>query len=246
MADPILEQYVKLTEFLGLALGPDYEIALHDLTDKNHSIIAIANGHVSGREVGAPLTNMALSILRDKSYETADYRLHYYGLSAAGKPLRSNTFLIKRGGEPIGMLCVNFDDSRYREVSAQLMGLCHPDSFVSEVVFPESAPKVAAGEAARVPEEFHNSTEAVAADAISFELDRIGVPPDRLTPEERYQIICNLEQNGVFLLKGTVRDVAERLCCSQATVYRYCRQAKEDLTARDGPAVPDAPDIPET
>ena len=75
MANPLLQHYAKLTEFLGQALGPDYEVALHDLTDKNRSIIAIANNHVSGREVGAPLTNVALQILMDKSYETQDYRL---------------------------------------------------------------------------------------------------------------------------------------------------------------------------
>ena len=65
----ILQHYIKLTEFLGKALGPDYEVALHDLTRKDRSIIAIANNYISGREVGAPLTNMALSSLRDKSYE---------------------------------------------------------------------------------------------------------------------------------------------------------------------------------
>ena len=76
VTNALLQHYVKLTEFLGQALGPDYEVALHDLTDKNRSIIAIAINHVSGREIGAPLTNVALSILRDKSYENSDYRLH--------------------------------------------------------------------------------------------------------------------------------------------------------------------------
>ena len=32
--NPLLQQYMKLTEFLGLALGPDYEVALHDLTNR--------------------------------------------------------------------------------------------------------------------------------------------------------------------------------------------------------------------
>ena len=76
MANPLLQHYIKLTEFLGQALGPDYEVALHDMTDKNRSIVAIANNHISGREIGAPLTNVALKILMDKSYETQDYRLH--------------------------------------------------------------------------------------------------------------------------------------------------------------------------
>ena len=45
----ILQHYIKLTEFLGKALGPDYEVALHDLTRKDRSIIAIANNYISGR-----------------------------------------------------------------------------------------------------------------------------------------------------------------------------------------------------
>lgn len=113
----ILQHYIKLTEFLGKALGPDYEVALHDLTRKDRSIIAIANNYISGREVGAPLTNMSLSILRDKSYEHTDYHLHYYSINVNGKDLRSSTFFIKDSGKLIGLLCINFDDSRYRAIS---------------------------------------------------------------------------------------------------------------------------------
>ena len=110
--NPLLQQYMKLTEFLGLALGPDYEVALHDLTNRDRSIIAIVNNHISGREIGAPLTNMALGILRDRSYETSDYCLQYHGISVNGKDLRSNTFFIKQDGRLIGLLCINFDAIR--------------------------------------------------------------------------------------------------------------------------------------
>ena len=126
----LLRQYVKLTEFLGAALGPDYEVALHDLTDKSRSIIAIANGYISGREIGAPLTNMALGVLKDGSYEWQDYRLHYSGVSAAGNPLRSSTMFIKEDGKLIGMLCINFDDSRFQSFAQQVLTLCHPNQFV--------------------------------------------------------------------------------------------------------------------
>lgn len=225
----LLQHYVKLTEFLGHALGPDYEVALHDLTDKNRSIIAIANNHVSGREIGAPLTNVALSILRDKSYETSDYRLHYYGVSINGKDLRSNTMFIKQNGKLIGMLCINFDDSRYRAVSSQIMGLCHPDIFVEDVVRPQADERPEASLTVRSsPEKFRNSTEAVAADAISRELEHLGVTAERLTSDERLKIIAALEANGIFLLKGAVKDVAAGLHCSQASVYRYLSQLKSD------------------
>ncbi|WP_373164177.1 transcriptional regulator [Agathobaculum sp. Marseille-P7918] len=231
MANPLLQHYMKLTEFLGQALGPDYEVALHDLTDKNRSIIAIANNHVSGREVGAPLTNVALKILMDKSYESQDYRLHYCGVSAAGKTLRSSTLFIKQNGRLIGMLCINFDDSRYQEASESILRLCHPDAFVEDHCQPD---RPQSGETIRaVPattESFHNSIDAVAGDAVSRELARLGVTADRLTPDERIQIISSLEAGGIFLLKGAVKDVADALHCSQASVYRYLSQIKKDET----------------
>mgnify|MGYP001109523188 CR=1 FL=1 len=217
----LLRQYVKLTEFLGAALGPDYEVALHDLTDKNRSIIAIANGYISGREVGAPLTNMALSVLKDESYEWQDYRLHYSGVSAAGNALRSSTMFIKEDGKLIGMLCINFDDSRFQSFAQQVLTLCHPNQFVQAL---EQPPE---GEHASRPETFRNSTEAVAQDAIAHELERLGVPAKRLTSEERLLIIAALEESGIFLLKGAVKDVAAGLGCSQASVYRYLSQVKK-------------------
>lgn len=227
---PILEQYIKLTDFLGRVLGPDYEVALHDLTRKDRCIIAIANNHVSGREIGAPMTNMALGILRDKSYEKTDYRLHYYGLSLNGKELRSSTLFIKSEGELIGLLCINFDDSRYRELSTRVLGLCHPDQFIADTMplFMEAGGAgIASG---RVQESFRNSTEAVAADAIQQELNSMGVAVERLTSEERLRVIAALEKSGIFLLKGAVKDVADGLRCSQASVYRYLSQIKNAET----------------
>ena len=222
--NPLLQQYMKLTEFLGLALGPDYEVALHDLTNRDRSIIAIVNNHISGREIGAPLTNMALGILRDRSYETSDYCLQYHGISVNGKDLRSNTFFIKQDGRLIGLLCINFDDSRYRDISDRILGLCHPDLFVANVLPQPGA--VQAPEDRPDPESFRNSAEAVTIDAINRELDRMGVVPERLTPEERLKVIAVLEAGGTFLLKGAVKCAATSLHCSQASVYRYLSQIK--------------------
>ena len=50
----LLQHYVKLTEFLGHALGPDYEVALHELTEDSNQIIAISNGELTGRHLGSP------------------------------------------------------------------------------------------------------------------------------------------------------------------------------------------------
>ena len=58
-----LEPYAKLVNFLSAALGDNCEIALHDLTSKDQEIVAISNNPISGREVGAKLSNLSLMSL---------------------------------------------------------------------------------------------------------------------------------------------------------------------------------------
>ena len=213
----ILQEYVKLTEFLGIVLGSDYEVAFYDLANPDHSVIAIANGFVSGREKGAPLTNMALSILKDKSYEDSDYRINSSGLSLiTGKKLHSNTFFVKHEGELIGLLSVNFDDSRYKAAASQVMSLINTQYSEKQEAVPKPIDT----------DEYNTLPEAVTSEAVARELARKGVTPDRLTQEERIEIIAALEAQGIFLLKGAVKDVASALKCSPPSIYRYIAQLK--------------------
>lgn len=223
MKNVIIQHYIKLTEFLGKVLGPDYEVALHDITTPHQSIVAIANGHVSRRTVGAPLTELAHRILTEKSYETNDYRLNYTGIVMEnGNMLRSSIFFIKdSAGTLVGLLCINFDDSRYRDLSDRLLKLCHPDSFVdTNFVFNE---ELARAEAAPSPasESFISSVTQATEEAIAQVVQDSGVPLERLTKEEKLQIISILNDKGVFLLKNAVKQVARQIHSSQASVYRY-------------------------
>lgn len=60
--DRRLEPYRALVPFLGQALGPDYEVALHDLTGETGAVAALANGGVTGQSLGAPLCGMAAAL----------------------------------------------------------------------------------------------------------------------------------------------------------------------------------------
>lgn len=222
MSHPVLEHYKKLTEFLGAALGPHYEAALHDLTDKSRSIIALANGHISGRTLGAPLSDEALQFLLDKSSEQADCLLHYHGVSAKGKALRCSTLFIKdKEKRLIGLLSLYFDDTGHREMSEKILSLCHPDSFLQA-----DAPPIAPALSGAAPQALHGA-DTVAANAAARALSSLGVAAGRLTPAERTKIIASLDADGVFLRKGAVKAVAQALLCSPASIYRYLTQAKQ-------------------
>ena len=56
-----LEKYFPLVDFWGEVCGPAYEILLHDVSEPNHSVVKIVNNHISHREIGSPLTDLAIN-----------------------------------------------------------------------------------------------------------------------------------------------------------------------------------------
>ena len=134
MSSNILNQYKILVDFLGKALGPDYEIVLHDITSEPGQIVAIANGHVSGQQIGSPTTNDALQMLAANPYKSNDF-LHNYPVTAEnGHILRASTLFIKdEEGSPVGLLGINFDDSRYQKLCDELLAAIHPGGFSTEM-----------------------------------------------------------------------------------------------------------------
>lgn len=208
-----LAQYTALVKFLGAALGPDYEIVLHDINGKDQSVAAIANGRISGRNVGAPLTDKALRFIADKTYQDHDFLCNYTGRSKDERTLRASTMFIKDdGGRLIGMLCINFDPSRYQKASQDILKLC---GLGNEIVL-DDADLHPAGEV----ENFSDSIAEV-TDTVLKRYLKDGIPPERLTQEEKMAIVKQLEERGIFLLKGAVNEVASRLHCSAASIYRY-------------------------
>ncbi len=230
MTTDVIRRYTLLVEFLGRMLGPDYEIALHDLSSKQPSIVAIANGHISGRSIGAPLTNVAMQLIAEKAYLTQDWKLNYRGLSANGTVLRCSTLFLKdERGALIGLLCINFDDSRYRDLSEKIFTLCHPDEYAAKNI------AISATESVE-QETFYNSISAAAEDAFLAVTSNANIPTDRLTQAEKLEIIQLLDQKGVFMLKGAIPTVAKRLSCSQASVYRYLSKIHQEKQPEDGGA----------
>jgi len=105
-----IEEYIPEVEFLGQALGKNCEVVLHDLTRPDNSIIAIANGELSGRTVGGPVTDFALKILKRGKTENKPFIANYRGKNMNGNICRSSSYFIHDSeGKIIGVLCINID-----------------------------------------------------------------------------------------------------------------------------------------
>lgn len=81
MTENLKQNCIKMVDFLSKVLGENYEVVLHEINPKNSSIIAIQNSHISGRDIGAPLTDFALNILQSKEYKKSDFSLNYKALA---------------------------------------------------------------------------------------------------------------------------------------------------------------------
>ena len=222
-----LHYFSKITEFFGRVMGPDYEVALHDISARDGALVALANGHISGRSIGQAASDKLLGIIERREYEENDFILHQYGMSPNGKILCSSTMFIKdEVGELIGALCINFDDSRYRELSHKVFNLCHPDALVNTNFHFDSA-KVPLKAAGSKNARLRNVPDGSAYEIISAELISHNLNPDNMSLKDKLHIISLLDDKGVFLIKGAVKDAAEIFGCSQATMYRHLSKSKE-------------------
>jgi predicted transcriptional regulator YheO len=51
-------------------------------------------------------------------------------------------------------------------------------------------------------------------------------PVDKLRRDEKVEMIRFMEQKGIFLIRGTIDTVAEKLNISKVTVYSYIDEIK--------------------
>ncbi|EJS87442.1 hypothetical protein AAUPMB_13905, partial [Pasteurella multocida subsp. multocida str. Anand1_buffalo] len=61
----ILHSYRAVVDGVSALIGRHCEIVLHSLEDLEHSTICIANGHNTNRQIGSPLTDLALKSLHN-------------------------------------------------------------------------------------------------------------------------------------------------------------------------------------
>jgi predicted transcriptional regulator YheO len=170
--------------------------------------VAIANGHISGRSVGAPLTDLALKLIAQGVWKTRDHICNYEGKTRDNRTLHSSTFFIKSEGKLLGMLSVNVDVGQYTRISEDILRLAG--------LGPVSSLPSAAG--SQTENFYDNMEEIIKSVFTELKVEDSLAPPSQA---ERLVVIERLMDRGIFLLKGSVSSVAQKLRCSEASLYRY-------------------------
>lgn len=198
---PIFKNYLPIAEGIAKTVGSHCEVVLHDLTDISSSIVAIYNGHVTGREVGSPMTDLGVSILRGGKED--NLLLNYPNKSIKGKKIKSSSIIIRDDEEKIvGCLCINID----------LTLLLMAESLLNEMTNVQEENE---------EESFPHSVNELEKKMIDRAVEKIGKPIGLMEKNERMEFIRLLDEMGLFLIKGTIHNVAQLLNVSKFTIYNY-------------------------
>lgn len=199
---------IKFCDFLTHVMGPQTEIVLHD---KAGTIIWIAQGHITGREVGQQDLLPAMEMVaRQRAMEGFDYTTGYKSFSRKGTPLRSSSLFFRdEDGRLDYVLCVNQDISAYVNLQQML------DAFIGD------RPTVA-----RVQPE-QDTLDDVVMKMILGEIARLK-PADIDSKEAKLRLIKRLNDKGIFGARGAVGTVCELLHIAQPTLYKYLQEIKEE------------------
>lgn len=178
---------------------------MHDVSGKgtDSTIVAIENGHVSGRKVGDGASQVVMDQASDADAQPAD-RLCYFTKTPDGKILKSSTIYIRgKQGKVVAILGINYDISSFLMVESAVRDL---------IAIPENERSE--------PQNIVNVNE-VLEDLIEQSVALIGKPVALMNKEDKIKAIRFLNQSGAFLITKSGDKIAKFFRISKYTLYSY-------------------------
>ncbi|HCI6697447.1 TPA: PAS domain-containing protein [Klebsiella quasipneumoniae subsp. quasipneumoniae] len=212
MDHAILNSYKSILDGLSLFLGNGFEFVLHSLEDLDSSAIKVVNGQFSNRAEGAPITDVAMQLLKEiKQSGNNNKNMVYVNNQNGRPPIKSATLPITGfNGKIIGLLCINFHLSI--PLHDFLGGLFN--------VYDEKIIKP-------INENYATNSEYLITSALDLAKNEVH-NNDKITASNHNKMIISLlYERGIFEMKDAVHIVASDLKISKNTVYLHIRNCSK-------------------
>ena len=200
-----LEQAKQTAAFLNEALPDLYEILVFDLSEKG---LPLAAQYRPRRNHPASLRKYLTNILKSEAVLRAG-RLTCRGDALLENSLNKVSIQLfqDEAGQPCAALLLVQDITTYLNLQSTLSSLIRLDTTdLEELSQPAAAPA---------------GSSELSLETIDRMAEEFTDAPDRLTPEEKTELLLDLYDEGVFDLKGAVSHAAFVLQMSEQSVYRY-------------------------
>ena len=207
----MLQFLFQLAKGLSRQFGPNCEVVVHDLAtnDQDSSIVAIENGHVTGRKVGDGPSHVVLEALRSGRENLTDH-LSYLTRTKDGKILKSSTIYVRDDdGEAIGIFAINYDITLMLAMEENLKQFTATDQDQRE------------------PERISRNVGDLLDELIEQSVKIVGKPVALMTKEDKVKAIQFLNETGAFLITKSGDKVCKFFGISKYTLYSYIDEAKE-------------------
>ena len=205
-----LDLITQIAEGLSRQFGPDCEVVIHDLKkhDTEHSIVYIANGHITNRKVGDGPSKVVLETFHEKEIATLKDHLAYLTRSASGRILKSSTMFIRsEDGTKIDyILAINYDITSLLAIESSIKGLIGTD--------PQNG-------AEKKPEPIVTNVNDLLDSLIEQSVALIGKPVAMMNKDEKVRAIQFLNRSGAFLITKSGDKVSSYFGISKYTLYSY-------------------------
>lgn len=210
-----LESLKKIAKGVAAQFGANCEVVIHEISPNSaeHSIIAIENGHVTGRKVGDGSSQVVLEQIGKEAIDTesAEERFSYLTKTPSGKLLKSTTIYIRdEQGKVAALFCINFDVTALNMATNVLQELAAPQDLQS------------------APERISPNVNDVLDDLIEHSVRLIGKPVELMTKDDKMRAIRFLSERGALLITKSGDKIARHFGISKYTLYTYLDQKQEE------------------
>lgn len=206
-----LAPYTTLADMVADSFGKKCEVIIHDLMNPESSVVYVTGHNITNRQVGQSFDHLVKDVLLSKNFKN-DYNANYTFTADNGARIKSSTSLIRdENGEVIGSFCINI------EVDDMIKMRTFLSDFLDELDA-EDPSSIAQ------TNDFSNVIEII-DDLIDKTIGNIDVTS--LKRKDNIRLISFMQDKGIFLTKGSVEKVAEKLQISPVTVYSYLDAIKK-------------------
>ena len=210
MKDHEVKFLAQLAKGIARQFGPNCEVVVHDLgtNEPERSIVAIENGHITGRRLGDGPSHVVWEALKTDPKLLED-RLAYLTRTEDGKILKSSTvFLRDEDGKVSGIFAINYDITIMKTMEEQLRLFTAADTTGDE------------------PQTIVHNVNDLLEELIEQSAKLVGKPVALMNKEDKVKAIGFLNDSGAFLITKSGQRVCNFFGISKYTLYSYIDEAK--------------------
>jgi len=208
----MLENLNQIAKGVAAQFGSSCEVVLHEISDKSaySSIVAIENGHITGRKVGDGPSHVVLEQL-GRADETVEDQLCYLTRTPDGRVLKSSSIYIRDdSGKVCAIFSINFDITTLTMVERAVHAIIQVDNANQ-----------------KEPERITLSVSDLLDDLIRQADELVGKPVALMTKEDKIKAIQFLNKSGALLIMKSGDKIAKHFGISKYTLYSYLDNKRE-------------------